>query len=92
MLEDVKEIVYDLIDEAYSEAPDDFFPTLERARRMVDKAQSPDEVASALEEIGFGPIHVRVFLHSGGKDETENTSQVGENSQRDAPRGAGGHP
>jgi len=60
----LKEICEDLIDEAYSEAPDEYFPTLQRASEIVAKAGTVEDLLKVFDLIGMGRDHAYAYLRS----------------------------
>ncbi len=58
----LKEVVEDLLDEAYAEAPNDYIPTLQVASAKLKEAKSVEDLIEIFDLIGMGRNNAYVYL------------------------------
>ena len=60
----LKEVVEDLLDEAYAEAPDDYIPTLLTASAKLKEAKSVEDLIEIFDLIGMGRDNAYAYLRT----------------------------
>jgi len=60
----LKEVVEDLLDEAYAEAPDDYIPTLQVASAKLKEAKSVEDLIEIFDLIGMGRDNAYAYLRT----------------------------